>query len=338
MSHSIYHSLTDLYELFTAHAHKPAVISHDLDLPQLVNHVVDAVDPRMRAISKYAKKLSGPVTNTWEYLDYVANNIPAGPVLDKRDYKIDPRLKLLFESECSMQQLFNSISPLIDENENIMQHNRDRAYMLLCMEKHEHEFFGADIAGDIIRREVKQTSVTFSNRKFLSAGYGVESAKRGFKSCAFEGILKKIRCIIQLPQQDYKNLIERKMQLRHQLNAGHDSSPVVMGGFSNRNDYITSLHPELSGIEKQLTDTRIKIESPEQHLANAVDVLSQPEKYLKVDKQTVILSNMGIKLDRSTSDGGVVIDFAEVEIEQTLKRIAMIVSVDSGEVFQPPMH
>lgn len=338
MANSIYHSLTDLIGLFTAHAHKPAVMSQDLDVSQLVNHVVEAVDPKMRVMAKYAQKLTGPVSHTWEYLDHVANNIPAGLVLDKSDFRIDPRLRLLFESELSMQQLFNSAMPLISTNDNTTQQKRDRAYMLLCMEKREHGFLGADLAGDIIRREVKQISVTFSNHKILSAGYDEESAKRGFKSCAFEGILQKIRSIIQLPYQEYKNLIERKIQLHHQLNVSHDSSPVALDGFINHNDYSTSSHPELVEIEKQLAATRMKIESPEQHLTTVVDVLNHPEQYLKVDKQTMILSNMGIKLDQIAADGGVVIEFAEVEIEQSLKRIAMIVSSNSDEIYQPLIH
>ncbi|WP_455209296.1 hypothetical protein [Kaarinaea lacus] len=338
MSRYIANSLTNLLELFTSHTHKPSALRGADDVEQMLEHVVDVVDPRIRVIGRYAQKLTQPLSHTWDYLNDLANDIPGGMTFSRAAFSSDPRMKLLFESQGVLSQLLDTVIPLIQDHGDTADSTHKDVYMLLCMEKKEHSFLGAELAGDIIKRDVMQTKVTFTNRKFLSAGFGEEDAKLGFKHCALEGLLHQAHGLILQSRTEQKQLIERKKQLYQQLHTAHDSQRRQQSILFSRNDHLINAHPELQELERQLTEIRIKSESPDHHLSQVIDVLNHPEQYLKLERQSILLSNLGIKLTGDALEHGVNIEYAEVEIEQSLKRATSIVSCSAEEIFSHPVH
>ena len=333
MSSYISNSLTNLIELFTSHTHKPSALKGTADVTQMVEHVVDVVDPRIRVIGRYAQKLTHPLSHTWDYLAEIANVIPGGVTLSRANFSSDPRMKLIFDSHDELKQLLDTVNPLIHHHANEKNQTSTDLYMLLCMEKRERNFLGTELAGDIIKRDVMQTSVTFSNRKFLSAGYNEDDAKLGFKKCALEGLLHKAHGLIMQSHNDHKQLIARKKQLHQQFRTEHDSQHNKNRSIFSRNSHLVDAHPELLDIERQLTKIRIKSESPEHHLSQIIEVLSHPEQYLKMETQLMTLNNLGIKLPADARENGFNIEYAEVEIEQSLKRAIMVAKCSAEEIF-----
>lgn len=335
MSNYISNSLINLLELFTSHAHKPSVLKGNVDINQMVEHVVDVVDPRIRVIGRYSPKLTGPLTHTWEYLSELANLIPDGVILNRADYSNDTRMKLIFESQGYIQNLLNSVPPLLQKVTN---NTSDRIYMLLCMEKKERSFLGAELAGEIIKRDVLQTKMSFSNRKILSAGFSKEDAKLGFKNCALEGLLQKAHDLVLASRSEHKQLIERKRQLHQQAHTIKDAKYKDHSSLFTRNDHLLGASPELQEIERQLTDIRVKSESPDHHLAQAIEVLSHPEQYIRIKNYSTLLNSSGIVLPANTDQKAIKIEFAELEVDNELKRVTMIISCFVDEVFPARVH
>ena len=338
MGNYISNPLINLFELFTSRGHKPSELKGGGDVAQLVEHVVDVVDPKIRVIGRYSQKLAQPVAHTWEYLNQLADRIPGGITLSRATFTRDPHMRLIFDTQAVVNKLLDTVIPLIDQNELNKAQASSQVYMLLCMEKTEHSFLGTELAGDILKRDVLQTKVTFSNRKFLSAGYNEEDAKLGFKKCAFEGLVNKAHGMIMESRKNQRQLIERKRQLHHQLHDTHASHHIEHSSIFSRNDYLLNASPELLEIERQLADIRLKSESPDHHLLQIIEVLNHPEQYLKVDAQSMTLNNLRVKLSGNASEHGININYAEVDIEQLLKRITMIVSCSREEIFSYKMH
>ncbi len=170
MGNHLQNSLTNLIELFTSHSNRQGVIKGDLDPTQMAEHVVDLVDPKIRVINRYVQKLIPPVTHAWDYLSDVAVDIPGGDVFSKSAFINDPRTRLIVGSQEEMSSLLNSANQLLEHKPVQTCDSQTDMYFLLCMEIKEHNFFGAELSGEIIKREVQQTSVKFINRKILSAG------------------------------------------------------------------------------------------------------------------------------------------------------------------------
>jgi len=333
MSSYISNTLAGLLALFPSRKRKRNAPKSVVDIAKMVEHVVEVVDPRIRVIGRYAKKITPPLAHTWDYLTDIANVIPGGVTLSRATFSSDPRIKLIISSLNEIQQLLETINPLIEDKRHIKGNTPSHVYMLLCMEKNEHNFLGAELAGDIIKRDVMQTRVTFFNHKFLSAGYTEEDAKQGFKKCALEGLLLKAHDLVMQSHNEQKQLIERKKQLHQQLHTKHDSPFRQPGGLFSRNDYLVDAPPELLDIERQLTEIRIRSESPDHHLSKTIEILNNPEQYLKVERQSVMLNNFGIKIQGDAMKNQFNIEYAEVEIEQALKHVTMIVSGAVEEIF-----
>ena len=313
MGSYLQNSLTNLLELFTSQSNRHATNTGDFDIAQMTEHVVDIVDPKIRVIGRYIQKLNTPITNTWNYINDIASSIPGGIEFSKPAYINDPRTRLVVGSQDEMNRLVDNAIALLDKKPDQFAKLAGQMYMLLCMELKKHSFLGAELSGEIIKREVQQTSVKFINRKVLSSGLTEKAARTGFKNCAIEGLLHKIQHDILQHNQDYKSLIQQKTSLRRKLqNTGQGN--------------ISDMNPEMREIEKQLADTRFKSASPDQHLASTIDVLNHPEQYLDVNRKSIALNKLGIKQEGKAQEGSIIIDYAEIEVEQSLKRIAMIVN------------
>ena len=159
MGNYIANSLSNLLELFTSHTHKPVVLTGEVDIAQMAEHVVDVVDPRIRVIGRYAQKLSQPLSHSWDYLTEMANLIPAGVTIDRENFSNNPHMKLMFESQSELQQLLDTIESLLPHHFHDATYNHradSQLYMLLCMEKRERNFLGTELSGDIIKRDVMQ--------------------------------------------------------------------------------------------------------------------------------------------------------------------------------------
>ena len=340
MSNYFSNSLTNLLDLFTSHAHKPAPLKGDVDVSQMVEHVVDVVDPRIRVIGRYSNKLLQPLAHTWDYLSEIANMIPNSVVLNRETYSSDTRMKLVFESQGFIQNLLNSVPSLIQDKaaQDRPAASPNDIYLLLCMEKKEYSFLGAELVGDVIEREVLQTKMSFSNRKILSAGYSKDDARLGFKKCTLEGLLQKAHDLILESRNEYKHLIERKRKLHHELHSIHDAKYKDHSSIFTRNDHLINAPPELLEIERQLAEIRNRSESPDYHLSQTIEVLNHPEQYLKMQTQSAVLSDSGIKLPPNSGQKGTQIEFAEVEVDQQLKRAVMIVNCPAKQIFSSKIH
>jgi len=336
MGNSLANTLNNFLDLFNAHTHKPRALKGPKDLPQLIEHIVDITDPRIRVISRYAQKLNQPLSHTWDYLNSMADMIPGGIVLDRGHFTSDPRLKLIFDSQGIIQQLLDDLPLLI--NEKLTSNKSDPIRMLLCMEKQEHNFLGSELVGDIIKRDVLQTKVSFLNRKILSAGINEDDVRLGFKNCALEGLLHKAHNLVLQSRNELRRLIERKKQLHQQLHTAPEFRYRPSSSIFSRNEHLVSAHPELQDIERQLAEIRIKSESPDEHLLRTIEVLNHPEQYLQMEKHSMRLNNLGVKLAGNSSENGFTIDYAEVEIENSFKRIAMIVDCAAEDVFPQRVH
>jgi len=326
MRNYVSNRLSDLLAFFIPAINKNKPPNKNIDMTPLIEHVVDMVDPRIRVIGRYAKKLTPPLAHTWNYLENVADTIPQGITLNRTTgSSTDPRIKLIIDSHKQIRQLLDTAKPLIQNPLHNKSNRPDPVYLLLCMEKKEHNFLGTELAGEIIKRDVMKTRVTFINHRFLSAGYTTETAKLGFIKCALDGLLHKTHELIITSRGEHQQLIERKNQLRQQLHSKHTPSlPPVVNLFSTHNT-PDATSPELRDIEQQLTKIRHQSESPEHHLLKIIETLHHPEHYLTVRKQSILMNNLGIKLYDEAIDNSVRIEYAEVGIEQALKHITLII-------------
>ena len=98
------------------------------------------------------------------------------------------------------------------------------------------------------------------------------------------------------------------------------------GGASSAAASLERLNRELHNVERDLITARMETESPNRHLQVIIDVLNEPQKYVSIERNALNVDSLGIKLSTDAHEHGHQIEYAEMEIEQSLKRVAMVAS------------
>lgn len=132
-------------------------------LIQATEYIVDQTSPQLRAISGYRRRLKGPVTDAFSYIDKLVERIPASFLCARSTFSLDPRVKAFFVNPHHLQEVFSQnqdVRTIFDEDPLA-----DECCALMCMRMEEHRKFGVALIGDRIRREVLQTAVSFTHHQ-----------------------------------------------------------------------------------------------------------------------------------------------------------------------------
>ena len=306
------------------------------ELAKITEQVVDSVDPKIRIIPRYEKKLRAPLSTALAYLDELVEQIPAPLIIAAPNPAIDPRLHLFFPNAQDMHMLFRSTPELMDLQYDLRRQGKTHSYVLLCMEKTEQTVFGMELHGSILKRDVRQSLVKFNNHLLLSPGATAAQAREGFRQCAFDGLLRKALEKIVMLNYKHKQLIKQRGELykEHHL---HKHSYVNENFFlaNHETDYLP---PDIKEVEQQLSDIKSQIASPQKHLDITTDILSRPEDFLTAVTSSFTLNRLGIKLSAGSEEPGYRIDGAELSIEDNIKRFAVILRLPNEGLIQQLSH
>jgi hypothetical protein len=311
--------LTCLMDYMRSKSHYKASFWRRSEISEAVETVVDVVDPKIRVLSRYNKRLRGAVETTWAYLDTLTEYLPQAMHISRKSFGVDPSVRVLFENVDSMLRLVNESEKLTDFF--AIQPNADTAYVFLSMEKNERNFLGIEMSGEMLKREVMQTAVTFSDHHLLSPALSELDAKEGIKCLGFVGLLNKVNQVIMQSHYDVKKLEETKQDITTEIRDLKTTAKNAVDGDVLTTASIETLHNQLQDVERELVQAKMETDSPDLHLKLIVDVLNEPEKYLKIEGKSLSVNNLGIKSEQAH-----VIEYAEVGIEQLFKRVAMIVN------------
>ena len=288
---------------------------------QAVDYVVDGIEPRLRAVSGYTRRLKGPVADAFRYIDELAETVPGAYKCSRSAFTDDPRVNAFFVNPQQMQEVFSQsqeVCELFDANPTL-----EECCALLCMHKEERSQFGAALIGDEVRWDVAQTTVSFSGHRIVSPGCNEEQARRALKCCLFNGLLDYIRQTTATTKGRGTKLESRLNGLRARLRRStHTDAPVDQ----------PEVQARIATLEAELAQEQWRLLTLEEHLRFVADVLGNPAQYLSSCEHLVRLSRMGVKLERDFSEPGYELRLSEIKIAGADPRISALVSFPRREL------
>ena len=291
-------------------------------LARAVERVVDETSPRLRAVPGYRRRLEGPVTDLFRYIDELVEFMPGSFQCSRSAFSADPRVKSFFGNPRHMQEVFSQnkeVRELFDASPRA-----EECYALVCMRMEERQRFGMALTGDSVHREVMQTSVSFTDHQVYTPGVSEKDARQALKCCIFSGILNYIRKQLN----DARTCdIERRKQLSMLRSQLRQADRQAM-------------------LEKQQTDLRMKIEDLEEsikqaarrpttlhdNLALVTDLLHNASQIVSAGFQHLRLSHMGIKVEQDSGIPAYELDIAEFRIASREPRVAVLVCIPRCEL------
>ena len=284
-------------------------------LAQAIERVVDETLPRLRAVPGYRRRLEGPVTDAFLYIDELVEHMPGSFQCSRSAFSADPRVKSFFVNPRHMQEVFSQSKDVRELFDAAPQ--AEECCALVCMRMEERTKFGVAQSGDTVHRDVLQTSVSFTDHQVYTPGVNEKDARRALKCCIFGGILKYTReKLVEAKNSDIERR-KRLSMLRSQLRKVDRQAMFE----KQRID----LQMQIEDIEDAIKQAARRPATLEDRLALVADMLRNASQFVSASFQHLHLSHMGIKVEQESSVPVHEIDIAEIRIATREPRVAALV-------------
>jgi hypothetical protein len=265
-------------------------------LSRAVESIVEGTDKRIRGIGGYQKQLRNSAHGLLGHIEKLVEDMPPAVVVNRVAFANDPRVSSLFVNAIEMLQLFSQnadIQTFFSSNENLERHE---VFALLFLNREKKNVLGAEMRGEIILREIKQTAINFFGHQLIGPSATEESARAVMKKTLFDSVIRHL-----------KNNIT---QLRHSLS--EKQKKVVLNNPSKN------------------------ISNPEVYLEMLREQLSLPQELIKLQDNLLRVSKMGIKLPLESRVPSNIMQLYEVEIGGRQSRIVTLVRFPRKELLPFP--
>ena len=305
-------------------------------IAELVEGVVDAVEPKVRMESRYRQKLSPCIARSIAYLRSIAREGLEPVLLTRAAWNDDASVNAFFATAADVPQCLGRAKDLRAFFDSPANAGQQEAFALLAMKREERQVFGAELQGDAVRHDVAQTTVSFSGHRLLFpaatlAAARLEIGKRILLRLAQVALSRIVEIDMKATElQQHKAYLGARLRVLQLARDGMESlvqDPAKIAG------EIKAVEKELKGTVDQYIDTKGSVATLDGYLKRIDEVFSQPEKHLALSRTPLRLSRMGVKTD---ADSGPVnaLTLVELAIGEKLKVAVAIVRCPRSEM--PP--
>lgn len=289
------------------------------------DRVVQIADPVIRQAKRYRQVLSDPVAGSMRYFQSLLETIPGPVVLDPNRYYDDPTVKALFASPDELDEVLR-FNPEI--NKLRKQGLSGDMMAMMTMLQQERTIFGHKQDGEMIVREARLQTVSFSDHRIVAPAADLEATRDGIVNRGLEVLATVAMERITTLRAQKAELQGKKEYLQGMVK--------ILGGRSHRQELFAAptvhnreelrkVEQMLGDVEQELETLRQQIALPEQSLSHLEEIMRQPETMLIARRQTLRLNWMGVRVDDEPGSEGNDITLAEFSMED-VRRSAVLVT------------
>lgn len=304
-----------------------------------VESVVDGIEPRMRLVRGYRKKLQPALATARAYIDTLVERIPGPLDVTPRAFVSDPHVNAFFATPQELRRVFSHSPELRAFFEQPANAEIDTACALLCMVEQEKTVLGMELAHGVIRRDVTQTAVNFSDHKVLSPAASEADTRQGLKNCIFDALVSHaLQHIADVKAhkrelQDQRRILYGRLRTRQAQSNGLGLLLSTAPADAAETDNIEK---KLAAAEQRLRHLPAIQDAPRHYLNEVKAIMAQPQAFIQLNQASFQLSKMGIKVKTGSRQPAHTVELAEIAISNVLKRVVVIVRYPRAEML--PQH
>jgi hypothetical protein len=270
-------------------------------IQRAIERAVDGTDPRLRVLPGYAKKLRSAVTHAVDHVVALVDKLPAPLELDRTKFAADSELIAYFASVTHAQELL-AVDPTLNQwlaaPDNAAS---EHIVMLLLMEQQERHVHGVALEGEILRRDVAQTTVSFAQYRLIDPAAAEETTRQLLKRRAFDHLLALALERITAAHAERDELERERQPLRRKQAALAAGRWAFDDTGSGTPPDPQVLQQQLEEIESQLQTLGAGPKLLTAHLDIVVDVLAQAEHNFWLERRPLIVDRMGIQQTQASA-------------------------------------
>jgi len=301
-------------------------------LTEAIERLVQGVSPAIRNVRGYRKRLRTPVERAQQYIEGLVAAIPGPRPLSADREAPDSLTALLFVGADQVRGLLNDNAELVSFFQD---NSTTQAVALLTATCNEKTIFTSVMQGEIIRRDVPQTAVDFTEHRVVAPAPTEAGNRRALREGGLRLLgLRALEHLTNLKSQK-EDLAEEKriVGIKLKILQAHDCS--LEGLLESDRDSAAKAHrvrEMLAEIDQELDTVTAVLGTPEDALNHLLSFLNNPEYVLTIQPLSLRLNWMGVKVDENAEDPGTEIDLAELEIKDRRKRVALLVTINRDEI------
>jgi hypothetical protein len=288
-----------------------------------IEQVVDGTDRRIRAVSGYRRQLAPAVGRTLDFIAELVASLP-GPVdLSRGAWQDEPHVNAFFGTADDIPTTLTRSKELRDFFQR--QADARQAYALLAVTRREKRVLGMALQGDMVQREVPQTSVSFTEHRILAPA-ATEAAVRE------EAKGRALNLFVSHAQGRLADLLVRREGLERE----RQLQQLRLRQAQTRAQSLAAVEDEegaaeTEAIERSLAENARELEALGGALATLDDYVEQvravfasPEEHLGRATVSFRVSRMGIKLADGAVDPGSDLSLLELAMGPVRRVVTLV--------------
>ena len=299
------------------------------ELAEAIEHVVEGIEPRLRLVPGYQRKLLPALKKALNHIDQTVERIHGPLVLDRKNYIHVPEVNALFASADELDSMFlnsGDISNFLCQPRAVQ---LDEAWALLCVCKKEKAILGMELDGDKVRRDVPQTTVNFYDHKLMAPAADVDTVRSGIKKCIFDALITHgLQHIVRLKSQrreleDQYRILHARLRARQA--AGNGLSSLLASADAASQPPLEDVADELQEMEAKLQQLPPSQAVLDVYLDEIRQIFDSPEAFIQVEEPCYRLNQMGVKVENNSLASAYTVCFSELQIAKVLRRVVALV-------------
>jgi len=306
-------------------------------LADLIEAIVDTVEPRVRLHRRYQQKLQGCVRGTIAYLRAIGRT-PLEPVLLTRaNWNEDARVNAFFARADDVPTFLGRSKELRAFFGDPANAEVAEAFALLGMTKEEKTIFAPRFEDGMLKQDVAQTSISFSGHRLVAPSASQQQTRLEVGGRIMLRLAQV--CLGRINAHDEKSvdLQQQKGYLGtrlRMLNLARDGMEGIVDDPATIGEQIRTVERELKETVEGYIETKSSLATLDGYIAQIDEVFSHPEQHVTLTQSDLRLDRMGIKVDDGTDERHNALTLAELKLGEKLRAVVALVRCPRSEL--PP--
>nr|WP_116332592.1 hypothetical protein [Cupriavidus taiwanensis] len=306
-----------------------------LEIAELTERVT-RLSPRLRLVPRYQQRIRPALEQALDYVRGLVQDLPAPRDANKEAWASDPYIHAFFGTPRDVELGF-SRSPELRE---FFAQSPDsaQAYAVLGMAMAERRTLGVALEGDVMRSDVPQTVVSFSDHKVriiacTEAALRDEIVRRLFDQLTLESLARVAA------GKSRRNVLEREQallmaRLRLLERQGTGMRSVLGGDGDGEPGEQATLRAQVAENDRELAQLGKEAGALERQLECLAEVLTNARAFLSIEPRHLRLSAMNVLLAPESTAPAHEIELLTARIpgDPPLVRSFALVRFDRGDM------
>jgi hypothetical protein len=302
-------------------------------IEDLIEALVDTVEPRVRTRSGYREKLAPGVLRMIEHLRAMARERLEPLVLSRTSWSQDPRINAFFATA-------DDVPACIGRSQEVRrffeQHPEcTEAYALLGMKREERQVFAPKLEGDALKHDVAQISVSFTGHRLLAPAAELAQTRLEVGRRIMQRVAQLALSRILALDQKATDLQQRKGYLATRLKVlllARDGMEGLVNDPATIEQQIREIEQELKTTVGDYIETKASLATLDGYIEQINAVLALPEEQVILTHVPLRITRMGMKLEAGSSEPAEDLDLYELSVGQGLRATIEMVRIPRAEM------